>query len=129
VTVEKVRHAGLVSFTWLKAFALDQRHEYKDVHDIAYCLENAEGGIEAAAEKCQEAQSGRHANVVDAALAFLHKHFCDDDLTQGYVKDGAVAVDEIDGEMRSDAGAEALQPLMEDTNTFNKRNLEFLSAR
>jgi hypothetical protein len=57
VAIEKVRHADLVSFTCLKAFALDQRHEPKDAHDMN-CLENAEGGLEAAAKKFRNAREG-----------------------------------------------------------------------
>jgi hypothetical protein len=40
VATEKVRHANLLSFTCLKAFAFDQRNERKDAHDLAYCIEH-----------------------------------------------------------------------------------------
>jgi hypothetical protein len=38
--------------------------------------------------------------VIDTALGILRKRFCDDELTEGYRKDGAVAVAlfEIDGD-------------------------------
>jgi len=100
VAIEKVRYADIVSFTCLKAFALDQRHENKDAHDIVYCLENAEDGLEAAAKKCKEARAGKHAQVIDEALAILRKRFADDGTTEGYRKDGSVAAArfEIDGE-------------------------------
>ena len=41
VATEIVRHADLVSFTCLKAFAFDQRFERKDAHDLIYCIEHA----------------------------------------------------------------------------------------
>ena len=47
--VELVRHADLVSFTCLKAFAFDQRFERKDAHDLVYCIEHAEEGLDGAA--------------------------------------------------------------------------------
>jgi hypothetical protein len=100
VATENVRYADLVSFTCLKAFALDQRNERKDAHDIIFCVENADGGPEAAAKKFQSAREGKHAKVVDEALAILGKRFADDGKTEGYRKDGPVAVArfEIDGE-------------------------------
>lgn len=58
VATEKVRHANIVSFTCLKAYALTDRHEGKDAHDIVYCLEYAEGGTAAAAEKFKQAPTG-----------------------------------------------------------------------
>lgn len=100
IATENVRHADLVSFTCLKAFALDQRHERKDAHDIIYCIENADGGLEAAAKKFQSARQGKHAKVVDEALGILKKRFADDGKTEGYRRDGPVAVArfEVDGE-------------------------------
>jgi hypothetical protein len=100
VATEEVRHADIVSFTCLKAYALTDRHDRKDAHDIVYCLENADGGIEAAAEKFKKALSGKHAAVVKEVLAILRKHFATDDKTEGYRKDGPVAVAqfEIEGD-------------------------------
>jgi len=100
VAIETVRHADIVSFTCLKSFALDQRDEPKDAHDFVYCLENVEEGLEAAALKFQAAQAGKHKKVIDQALAILSKRFADDGTTEGYRKDGSVAVArfEIDGE-------------------------------
>jgi hypothetical protein len=100
VAVETIRYADIVSFTCLKAFALDQRHENKDAHDIVYCIENAEGGLDAVAKKFKEARKGKHAKVIDDALAILRKRFADDGITEGYRKDGSVAAArfEIDGE-------------------------------
>ena len=42
-----VRHADIVSFTCLKAFAFDHRAEPKDAHDLCYCLEYYDGGTDA----------------------------------------------------------------------------------
>jgi hypothetical protein len=92
VATEEVRHADIVAFTCLKAYALTDRHEGKDAHDIVYCLENVEGGVAGAAEKFKKALSGKHADVVKEVLAILRKHFVTDDKTEGYRKDGAVAV-------------------------------------
>jgi hypothetical protein len=45
IAVEAVRHANLVSFTCLKAFALDHRNERKDAHDLVFCIETLERGV------------------------------------------------------------------------------------
>lgn len=92
VAVERVRHANLVSFTCLKAFALDQRDEPKDAHDLIFCIENGDGGLEAVAKKFRSAREGNHGKVVKEALRILAKRFADDGVTEGYRKDGSVAV-------------------------------------
>jgi hypothetical protein len=92
VATETVRLADLVSFTCLKAFAFDQRHERKDAHDLAYCIEHRRGGPEAAAEMFRAARQGKHAGAIDNAIKILKKRFTDDDKTEGYLKDGPVAV-------------------------------------
>lgn len=89
---ETIRHADIVSFVCLKAFALDQRHERKDAHDLVYCLEHYEGGPEAAAKAFAAALDGKHGKAVDTALNILSKRFADDGNSQGYLKDGPVAV-------------------------------------
>ena len=60
VATEKIRHADIVSFTCLKAYALDQRYERKDAHDLVYCIEHYEGGLEAAAQAFRDAMGGKH---------------------------------------------------------------------
>jgi len=45
MATERVKHADLVSFTCLKAFAFDQRFERKDAHDLIYCIEHAPDGL------------------------------------------------------------------------------------
>jgi len=57
---ETVRYADIVAFTCLKAFAFNDRGESKDSHDLVYCLEHGEGGIEAALGAFREAVTGRH---------------------------------------------------------------------
>jgi hypothetical protein len=92
IATETIRHADIVSFTCLKAFALDQRHERKDAHDLVYCLQHFEGGPEAAAKAFETALQGKHKEAVEDALRILRKHFADEDGVEGYVKDGPVAV-------------------------------------
>ena len=100
VATEEVRHADIVSFTCLKACALDDRHEPKDAHDLVFCIENADGGIEGAAAKFQAARTGKHGQVIEEVLRILAKRFTTDAATEGYRKDGPVAVAkfEIDGD-------------------------------
>jgi len=92
VATEHVRHADVVSFTCLKAFALDDRYEGKDAHDLIYCLEHATRGPDAAADAFREALKGKHGGVIREALAILRNRFSGDKKTEGYRKDGPVAV-------------------------------------
>jgi hypothetical protein len=92
VAIETVRYANLVSFTCLKAFAFDQRHERKDAHDLVYCIEHAAGGIGAAAQQFRDALTGPHAEVIGRALTIIGTRFISDAETEGYAKDGPVAV-------------------------------------
>lgn len=92
VATELVRHANLVSFTCLKAFAFDQRFERKDAHDLIYCIEHAPEGLDAAAAAFREALAGKHGAVLGDTLAILRRRFCSDEKVEGYRKDGPVAV-------------------------------------
>ncbi len=92
VATEKIRHANLVSFTCLKSFAFDQRFERKDAHDLVYCIEHAPEGIEAVAEAFRNERSGKHGAVIETCLTILRSRFAGDDKTEGYRKDGPVAV-------------------------------------
>jgi hypothetical protein len=92
IAVETIRHANLVSFTCLKAFAYNDRHERKDAHDLIYCLEHAEGGVNAAAEFIRREGQGKHADVVKRALSVLRDRFASERGIEGYRKDGPVAV-------------------------------------
>jgi hypothetical protein len=92
IATELVRHANLVSFTCLKAFAFDQRFERKDAHDLIYCIEHAPEGLDAAAAAFREALTGKHGKVLGDTLAILRGRFCSDEKVEGYRKDGPVAV-------------------------------------
>lgn len=92
IAVEKIKHANLVSFTCLKAFAFDQRFERKDAHDLIYCLEHAPEGADAVAQAFREERERKHGEVVKNALAILRTRFAQMGETEGYRKDGPVAV-------------------------------------
>ena len=108
--VEVVRHANLVSFTCLKAFAFDQRFERKDAHDLIYCIEHAEAGLDGAAQMFRRALEGEHGAVIRACLSILGNRFAGDDEVDGYRKDGAVAVALF--ELGEDDGAEQREARM-----------------
>jgi len=92
VASELVKHANLVSFTCLKAFAFDQRFERKDAHDLVYCIEHAPEGLDAAAAAFREALAGKHGAVLGDALAILRRRFRSDEKVEGFRKDGPIAV-------------------------------------
>ena len=92
IAVERIKHANLVSFTCLKAFAFDQRFERKDAHDLIYCIEHAPDGGEAVAEAFRKEREGKHGEVVKSALAILRSRVAQVGGTEGYRKDGPVAV-------------------------------------
>ncbi|MGB5077813.1 MAG: antitoxin [Sphingorhabdus sp.] len=89
---EVVRHADIVSFTCLKAFAFNDRFERKDAHDLVYCLEHYAGGLEAANIAFKRALEGEHEAVIRAALAILTVRFCDPNPEEAHLRDGPVAV-------------------------------------
>ena len=122
VAIEKLRYADLVSFTCLKAFAFDQRHERKDAYDLVYCIEHAPGGPDAAAEAFGIARQGKHAAVIKKALGILKTRFTDDATTEGYRKDGPVAVAKFElGEAEDDE--------MRDVRALRQRNVSDLVGR
>ena len=92
VAVEEVKHADLVSFTCLKAFAFDQRFERKDAHDLIYSIEHSEEGLDRAAQLFREALEGGHSAVIHECLSILRNRFAGEDEVEGYRKDGPVAV-------------------------------------
>ncbi|MPQ96120.1 antitoxin [Thioclava sp. JE_KL1] len=97
ITTETIRHADIVSFTCLKAFAFDHRAEPKDAHDLCYCLEHYKGGTKALRATFEAALAGKHAETVKTALAILARRFCDGDGIEGYQKDGPVAAARFEG--------------------------------
>ena len=92
VAMERIRHANLVSFTCLKAFAFDDRFERKDAHDLVYCIEHSVEGLDAVAENFRAERSGKHGSVVKRALEVLRARFATNGDSEGYRKDGPVAV-------------------------------------
>lgn len=99
LAIEVVAHANLVSFTCLKAFAYDHRKEPKDAHDLVYCLEHSDDGIDAAIVSFKAALEGKHRESVRAALELLRRRYCASD-GEGFRMDGPVAVArfEIEGD-------------------------------
>lgn len=97
---ELIPYANIVSFTCLKAFAYDHRREGKDAHDLVYCLEHGEGGLDGAGSRFKEAMGGKHAEVIGSALTILSRRFCDPNPDEGYLREGPVAVAqfEIEGD-------------------------------
>jgi len=90
--MERIRHANLVSFTCLEAFAFDDRFERKDAHDLVYCIEHSVEGLDAVAEAFRAERSGKHGSVVKRALEVLRARFATNGDSEGYRKDGPVAV-------------------------------------
>lgn len=105
VVTEKIKHANLVAFTCLKAFAFDDRNERKDAHDLVYCIEHSPNPGEVTSV-FHSARAGQHSGVVKRALAILKQRFAHDAHTEGFRKDGPVAVakfelgEELDDETR-----------------------------
>ena len=92
ITTETIRYANIVSFVCLKAMALEGRVERKDPHDLVYCIEHINGGIEAAAAAFREQMEGKHRDAVHQCIGILEKHFVTDEKTEGYLKDGPTMV-------------------------------------
>ena len=91
-TTETIRYANIVSFVCLKSMALEGRVERKDPHDLVYCIEHINGGIEAAAAAFREQMEGKHRDAVHQCIGILEKHFVTDEKTEGYLKDGPTMV-------------------------------------
>lgn len=90
---ERVRHADIVSFVCLKAFAFDDRLEDKDAYDLLYCIENIPGGVAAtAAAFCDAVKRTSHGDTIRLALDILRQRFATDPDLDGYRKDGPAAV-------------------------------------
>jgi hypothetical protein len=87
-----VKHANIVSFTCLKAFAYEDRHEPKDAHDLVYAISHRPGGLQSVATAFQAPLGGKHRDSVRSALEILRRRFVDEPGTEGYQKDGSVAV-------------------------------------
>jgi len=92
IATEQIRHANLVSFTCLKAFAFNDRFERKDAHDLVYCIEHATEGLDSVVDAFRNELGGKHGAVVKTSLDILHNRFLSDMDAEGYRKDGPVAV-------------------------------------
>lgn len=108
---ETVRFADIVSFTCLKALAYDDRREPKDAHDLVYCLENFDGGPEAALEQFRAALETEHRHVIQRALAILQDRFRAADPDDSYRRDGPVAVARFEDNEADVAGDETVRDL------------------
>jgi hypothetical protein len=75
MATERVKHADIVSFTCLKAFAFDQRFERKDAHDLVYCIEHAPDGLGAVVAAFGHALAGAHSAVIREGLDVLRRRF------------------------------------------------------
>jgi hypothetical protein len=122
VAVEPVKHADLVSFTCLKAFAFDQRFERKDAHDLIYCIEHAPDGLESAAATFREAAAGKHGEVIRKSLSILRRRFISEDDVEGYRKDGPLAV------ARFERG-EGTEPELREARVLRQREVSDLVER
>jgi len=108
IATETIKHANLVSFTCLKAFACNQRYERKDAHDLIYCIEHAPEGLDAVVAVFRKELAGKHGAVIQSALTILRNRFAQDDKIEGYRKDGPVAVAKFElGESNEPALREA----------------------
>jgi hypothetical protein len=96
VATVTLHYADIVAFTCLKAYAVDQRNERKDAHDLVYCLTHHEGGMGAAATAFRAALDGKHNAVIREVLVLLARHFSDDGKIEGYLKTGPVAVSKFE---------------------------------
>lgn len=92
IAIEQIKHANLVSFTCLKAFAYEDRFEPKDAHDLIYCIEHAPEGMDTVAERFRLELVGKHEAVIRDAMVILRDRFAQDDKTEGHLKDGPVSV-------------------------------------
>jgi hypothetical protein len=108
IATETIRYANLVSFSCLKAFAFDDRFERKDAHDLIYCIEHSADGMDAVGEAFRSELSGKHGSIVKRALEILRVRFTTNGDTEGYRKDGPVAVARFElGETEEPAQREA----------------------
>ena len=122
IATERVKHANLASFVCLKALAFDQRFERKDAYDLIYCMEHAPDGPDSVADSFRDALGSRHAAVVRETLEILHKRFVQDDRTEGYRKDGPVAVARFEF-------VEGLEPRLLDARLLRQRQVSDVVER
>lgn len=86
-----VRHADIVSFTCLKAFAFKRRKEPKDAYDLCYCLEHYEGGADAFQTAFRQALKGSYRDNIECAIDILKTRFRYNDDIERCHKNGVAA--------------------------------------
>jgi len=87
-----IKHANIVSFTCLKAFAYEDRQEPKDAHDLVYTISHRPESVDGVAAAFRAQIEGKHGATVRSALDILHRRFGDEPGAAGYTKDGPIAV-------------------------------------
>ena len=89
ISTETIRHADATAFVALKALAMKNRHEPKDVADLVHVLRHYDGAPTSIAEQyAARLTAGAYAEQLQLALATLEEKFCTDRHTDGYLKDG-----------------------------------------
>lgn len=89
ISTETIRYADAATFVALKALAMKNRHEPKDVADLVHVLRNHEGAPASIAQQyAARLTAGAYAEPLQLALATLEEKFCTDEHTDGYRKDG-----------------------------------------
>lgn len=89
ISTETIRYADATSFVALKALAMKNRHEPKDVADLVYVLREYNGAPASIAEQyAARLAVGTYAEPLQLALETLEEKFCTDEYTEGYRKDG-----------------------------------------
>lgn len=73
IVTETIQVCRPVPFVVLKALAFENRREGKDVHDLVYVLQHAEGGVARVADSVKEAERGAPSFV--RALDSLRRNF------------------------------------------------------
>lgn len=73
IVTETIQVCRPVPFVVLKALAFESRSEGKDVHDLVYVLQHAEGGVSGVADSVTEAE--RQAPSFTGALDSLRRNF------------------------------------------------------
>jgi hypothetical protein len=89
--VQEIRYANIVAHSCLKMLAYADRREGKDAHDLVYCLQNADEGLDSVAERFRAALGEKHADTVKEALELMRVRFASDQV-DGAEKDGPIAV-------------------------------------
>ena len=90
-STEIVRYADLPSFVILKALAIWERKENKDVGDLLHVLKFA-GTLRQSAELFHaQRATGRHPEVFAKVIDILRMRFCAGDGVEGFERDGPIA--------------------------------------